>query len=326
MVGSRLKKRLKNCWNKMIFDKIASFIVSYVGLTGRASDALHFWILDSLKITFILFLVILGVGYLRTYLKPEKVRDYLKGKHSIVGYIGAGLLGIVSPFCSCSTIPLFLGFVSAGVPFGMTITFLAVSPMVNEAATVVLFGVLGWKITALYILGGLSVGIIGGYILTNLGFDEQVKEFDIGEQTYCEADVSTSERMNRAFQEAKSIVSQVLPYVFLGVGIGVVIHGYVPREIIIQYLRGALAVPAAVAVGVPIYTSIMGVIPVVESLLGKGLPIGTSIVFMMSVAALSLPQFVMLKKVMKKKLIIAYAGMISIGIILLGLTFNLVLA
>lgn len=307
----------------MIFDRIADFIVSATGITGKAADALHFWFYDSLKIMAILFLVIFAVGFLRTYLKPEKVRDYLKGKHSIFGYIGAGLLGIVSPFCSCSTIPIFLGFVGAGIPFGMTITFLFVSPMVNEAAVVVLFGLLGWKVTLLYVLGGVTIGVIGGYTLTKLGFAKYVKEFSFGGENYSEENISMKKRANKALEEAKRIVKQITPYVLIGVGIGALIHGYVPTKVITQYLSGGLAVPAAVLVGVPVYTNIMGVIPVVESLIGKGLPIGTSIAFMMSVAALSLPQFVMLKKVMKKKLIITYALMISVGIILLGLLFNL---
>ncbi len=210
----------------MVFEEIANFLVSLTGLTGRPADAFHFWVYDSLKIVFILFLVIFGVGYLRTYLKPERIRDYLKGKHSIIGYVGAGLLGIVSPFCSCSTIPIFLGFVSAGITFGMTITFLSVSPMVNEAATVVLFGVLGWKVTVLYILGGVSVGIAGGYILTKLGFDRYIRKFEGVEQCYCEADVTIRERVDRAYKEAKGIVKGVVPYVLIGVGIGAFVHGY----------------------------------------------------------------------------------------------------
>ncbi|MFW5912422.1 MAG: permease [Candidatus Hadarchaeota archaeon] len=306
----------------MIFDMIADYIVSLTGLSGRAAEALNFWIYDSLKISFILFLVILGVGFVRTYVKPEKVREYLKGKHSILGYLGAAVLGIVSPFCSCSTIPLFLGFVGAGVPFGMTITFLFVSPMVNEASVVVLFGILGWKITLLYVIGGVAIGVAGGYSLTKLGFEKYVREFDIGDQDYSEKEIGLRERSKMAYREAKEIVKSVIPYVLIGVGIGAVVHGYVPQEVVTEYLTGSLAVPAAVAVGVPIYTNIMGVIPVVESLIGKGLPVGTSIAFMMSVAALSLPQFVMLKKVMEKRLIVTYALMISIGIILLGLMFN----
>lgn len=309
----------------MVFEWIASFIVGSLGLTGRLADAIHFWIYDTLKILFILFAVILGVGYLRTYIKPRKIRNYLKGKHSIFGYIGAAALGIVSPFCSCSTIPIFLGFVSAGIPFGMIITFLFVSPMVNEAAVVVLFGTLGWQVTLAYVLGGVAIGIIGGFILTKFGFEKYIREFDVASQNRADEEISKRERLELATTEAKDIVRQILPYVIIGVGIGAAIHGYLPQELIGKYLTGSLAVPAAVIVGVPIYTNIMGVIPVVESLIGKGVPIGTSIAFMMSVAALSFPQFVMLKKVMRKKLIVVYAAIISLGILMLGLLFNLIL-
>ncbi len=306
----------------MVFEIIADYVVSLSGLSGKAAEALNFWVYDSLKISFILFLVIFGVGFLRTYIKPEKVKEYLRGKHSIIGYGLAAVLGIVSPFCSCSTIPIFLGFVAAGIPFGMTITFLVVSPMVNEASTVVLFGILGWKITLLYVLGGVTIGIIGGYLLNKLGFEKYVKEFGIGDQEYEEQKIGFKERGKRAYREAKDIITSVIPYVLLGVGIGAIVHGYVPQEIVTNYLTGQFAVPAAVAVGVPIYTNIMGVIPVMETLIGKGLPLGTSIAFIMSVAALSIPQFVMLKKVMEKRLIASYALVISIGIITLGLLFN----
>lgn len=309
----------------MVFEWIASFAVNGLGLTGRLADAAHFWIYDTLKIVFILFTVILGIGYLRTYIKPERIRDYLKGKHSIFGYLGAAALGIVSPFCSCSTIPIFIGFVGAGIPFGMIITFLFVSPMVNEAASVVLLGTLGWKITLAYIAGGVLIGVSGGFILKKLGFEKYIKEFDMASKKHIDEEISKRQRLKLATTEARDIVKQILPYVIVGVGIGAAVHGYLPEELITNYLTGPLAVPVAVLVGVPIYTNIMGVIPVVESLIGKGLPIGTSIAFMMSVAALSLPQFVMLKKVMEKKLIAAYAAIISIGILSLGLLFNLVL-
>ncbi|PTD93473.1 hypothetical protein C9439_07885 [archaeon SCG-AAA382B04] len=305
----------------MVFEQIANYIVDYLGVTGKAAEALNFWIYDTLKITFILLIVIFGIGYLRTYISPEKIRNYLENKHSIIGYLAASLLGIVSPFCSCSTIPIFLGFVSAGVPFGMTITFLVTSPMINEAAIIVLFGVLGWKITAIYLIGGILIGILGGIALTKLGFQKYVREFNFG-NTNPETDTNHKDRIKQAFREGTNIVTSILPYVIIGVGIGALIHGYVPRELITSYLTGNLAVPAAVVVGVPIYTNIMGVIPVVESLIGKGLPIGTSIAFMMSVAALSLPEFVLLKKVMKKELITAYALVISTGIILMGLFLN----
>jgi hypothetical protein len=309
-----------------MFKFIASSIVEFFGITGRIGNSVEFWIYDTLKITVIMLVVISAVSYLRTYLPPEKIRDFLKGKKAIVGYLLAALLGVISPFCSCSTIPLFLGFVGAGVPFGMTITFLFISPMVNEAAVVVLFGSLGWEIATGYLLGGLAVGSIGGLILTKLNFDRYVVDFEFGGDG---AEVESSrqpvkKRISEAFTDAKKIVTKIFPYVIVGVGLGAAIHGFMPEEFIRGTLQGSLAVPAATALGMPIYTSIMGVIPVAESLIGKGLPIGTAIAFMMSVAALSVPQFVMLKQVMKRQLIIAYGGIIGIGIMALGLVFNMI--
>ena len=306
----------------MVFKFIAESVVSALGLTGNLADAVEFWVYDSLKITFILLLVIFGVGYLRTYLPPEKVREFLTGKHSIFGYFTAALLGIVSPFCSCSTIPLFLGFVGAGVPFGMTITFLFVSPMVNEAAVFVFIGVLGWKITLIYILAGVTLGVVSGYVLNRLGFDKYIIDFDSPVDCGCDEDLTHKERAERAYLEAKDIFKRVIPYVMIGVAIGAAVHGYVPQEAVTSYLTGNLAVPLAVLVGIPVYTNIMGVIPVVDTLISKGLPIGTSLAFMMSVAALSLPQFIMLKRVMKKELILAYIALIGSGIVLMGLLFN----
>ena len=308
-----------------MFKYIAASLIELTGLTGRLADSLEFWIYDTLKITVIMLGVVFAVSYLRTYLPPEKIRNFLKGKKAFVGYVFAGILGIISPFCSCSTIPLFLGFVGAGVPFGMTITFLFVSPMVNEAAVFVLFGSLGWRITLAYLLGGLSVGIIGGTALTKLGFERYVVDFEFGNQTSADDGLNSHRRrLQEAFEDAKEIVGRIFPYVIIGVGLGAAIHGFLPEDFIRNTLQGALAVPAATALGIPIYTNIMGVIPVAESLIGKGLPIGTSIAFMMSVAALSVPQFVLLKQVMKRNLIIAYGAIIGIGIMSLGFVLNII--
>ncbi len=309
-----------------MFKYIAVQLVNLTGLTGRLAASLEFWIYDTLKITVILLGVVFAVSYLRTYLPPERIRDFLKGKKALVGYVLAGVLGIISPFCSCSTVPLFLGFVGVGVPFGMTITFLTVSPMVNTAAVFVLFGSFGWKLTLAYVLGGLTVGMIGGSGLKLLGFERYVVDFDFAANGD-DPDVTnkpTKKRLREAYEDAKEIVGRIFPYVVIGVGLGAAIHGFLPEEFIQNTLQGALAVPAATALGIPIYTNIMGVIPVTESLIGKGLPVGTSIAFMMSVAALSVPQFVLLKQVMKRNLIIAYGGIIGFGIMLLGFVFNLI--
>lgn len=309
----------------MVFEQLATFIVSFLGLTGPLREAVHFWIYDTTKITALLVAIIFGVGYLRTYFPPEKIQAYLADKHAVTGYVFAALLGVVSPFCSCSTIPIFLGLVGAGVPFGITITFLAVSPMINEAALVILPGVVGWKMTALYAVSGITIGMLSGFTLNKLGFDRYVKDFEWGDNDIELDEPSRKERARQAWTEAKDIITDVLPYVVIGVGIGAAVHGYVPAELINQYLSGPLGVFGAVAVGVPIYTNIIGVIPVVESLIGKGLPMGTGLAFMMSVAALSIPQFVILKKVMKKELIAAFAATVATGILIIGLLFNTVI-
>ncbi|MFA9417870.1 permease [Natrinema sp. HArc-T2] len=309
----------------MVFQQIATYVVDALGLTGSLRAAAHFWIYDTLKILSILIVVIFGVTYLRTYFPPEKIRDYLEGKRAITGYALAALLGIVSPFCSCSTIPIFLGMVGAGIPFGITITFLAVSPMINEAALVVLPGVVGFKLTALYAVSGIVIGMSSGYTLNKLGFDRYIEEFNFGDSDVEIDEPSRRERAREAYVEAKDIIVEIVPYVIVGVGAGAAIHGYLPGELVTQYLSGPLGVFGAVAVGVPMYTDILGVIPVVESLIGKGLPVGTGLAFMMSVAALSFPQFMILNKVMKKELIAAYATTLAAGILTIGLLFNLLL-
>jgi uncharacterized membrane protein YraQ (UPF0718 family) len=309
----------------MVFKQIADYVVDGLGLEGPLRAATHFWVYDTLKILAILTAVIFGVTYLRTYFPPEKIRDYLDGKTAFTGYALAALLGIVSPFCSCSTIPIFLGMVGAGIPFGITMTFLAVSPMINEAALVVLPGVVGLELTAIYAVSGITIGMTSGYTLNRLGFDRYVDEFEFGDSGVDLDEPTRRERLRDAYTEAREIILEIVPYVIVGVGVGALIHGFVPGELIEKYLSGQLGVFGAVAVGVPMYTDILGVIPVVESLIGKGLPVGTGLAFMMSVAALSLPQFMILKKVMHKELIVAYAGTLSTGILLIGLLFNVIL-
>ena len=309
----------------MVFERFATYVVDAIGLTGAPRAAAHFFVYDTLKILAILAAVIFGVTYLRTYFPPEKIRDYLDGKTAFTGYALAALLGIVSPFCSCSTIPIFLGMVGAGIPFGITVTFLAVSPMINEAALVVLPGVVGLELTALYAVSGITIGMTSGYTLNKLGFDRYVDDFEFGDSGVDIDEPTRRERLEEAYVEAKGIIREIIPYVIVGVGVGAVIHGYLPERLVETYLSGQWGVIGAVAVGVPMYTDILGVIPVVESLIGKGLPVGTGLAFMMSVAALSLPQFMILKKVMQKELIAAYAGTLATGILIIGLLFNAVL-
>lgn len=310
-----------------MFRSIAEFITSFLPLTGRLLEIAEYWLYNNLKIIFILGLIVFVIGYLRTYFPPEKIRDYLKGKRSIVGYFLASGLGIISPFCSCSTIPIFLGLVSAGVPFGIIITFLFVSPMVNLAAIMVLFGTLGWKVAFSYLVGGVLVAVGGSVLLSKLKMDRYLIDFELSSagNSSREAKPKKRERLKLAFDDGVNILKQVVPYVLLGVTVGAVIHGLVPENLIVDHLSGPLSVPGAVLIGVPVYSSIMGVIPVAESLIAKGLPVGTAIAFMMSVAALSLPQFILLKKAMKKKLLFYYGGVLSLGIVILGIFLNFIL-
>ncbi len=307
-----------------MFRDIAEFIISFLPITGQLASILEYWIYNNLKILFILFLVVFIVAYLRTYFPPEKIRDHLKGKNSIFGYFFAVILGIISPFCTCSTIPIFLGLVSAGIPFGIIITFLFVSPMINFAAIVVLLGTLGLSITLAYVIGGIVISILGSLILVKMKADRFLINFNINNfNTFQLKEPSRRERLKNAYQDGITIIKQIFPYVLLGVTVGAGIHGFVPSEIIINYLSGILAVPVAVIIGVPVYTDIMGVIPIAESLIEKGLPIGTAVAFMMSVAALSLPQFILLKKAMQKRLLFYYGAILSLGIIILGIFLNI---
>ncbi|MEF8847139.1 MAG: permease [Candidatus Paceibacterota bacterium] len=310
-----------------MFNSVAEIITSILPVTGKVAGILQYWIYENLKILTILAIVVFFVGFLRSFVSPDKIREYLKGKHSLVGYFLAAVLGVVSPFCSCSTIPIFLGLVSAGVPFGIIITFLFVSPMVNLAAVAVLLGSLGWKLTLAYLIGGIFVAISGSLLMSKLGLEEYLIDFDskVGEADQSEEEkISLKRRFKMAAEEGLNIFKQIVPYVLLGVTVGSFIHGLVPKGAIESYLSGPFSVPLAVVVGVPIYTNIVGVIPVTQSLISGGLSIGTAIAFMMSVAALSLPQFILLKKAMKMKLIVYYGAILSLGIILLGYFLNFI--
>ncbi len=308
-----------------MFENFAEFLVSFLPVTGQFVGVVEYWIYNNLKIIFILFLVVFIISYLRTYFPPEKIRDYLKGRNAIFGYSFAIIMGIISPFCTCSTIPLFFGLVAAGIPFGIIITFLFVSPMINFAAIVLLFSSLGVEITLAYLIGGIVVAVLGSFILVKMKMERFLVSFSIK----TDQNISTlqgltkKERLKLTYEDGAETIKQIIPYVFLGVTVGAGIHGFVPEEIIGNYLSGFFSVPGAVIVGVPIYTDIMGVIPIAESLVKKGLPIGTAVSFMMSVAALSLPQFILLKKAMKKELLFYYGATLSVGIIILGFFLNI---
>ena len=304
---------------------------SVLGLDSatHAGQALDFFIYDVIKIFILLATMIFLVSYIRTYITPEKARKWLGDKKGIHYNFLASLVGVVTPFCSCSSVPIFIGFVGAGVPLGITFSFLITSPMVNEAAIAVLGGSVGWFATGLYVLSGILIGTIGGYIIGKMKLEDEVEEFvfnaTIGEVE--QEDLVPKQRAEFAWGESKDIVKKVWPYIIIGVGVGALFHGYAPEGIMAQYagVNNPLAVPVAVGLGVPLYSNVMGLIPIAESLIGKGLPVGTALAFLMSVTALSFPELIILKKVLSTKLIMIFVTIVTIGIIITGYLFNWIL-
>lgn len=293
-------------------------------------DAASFFIYDTIKIFLLLAVIIFFISALRTFLPREKVRNILSGRKGYFGNVLASLFGIITPFCTCSAIPLFLGFLEAGVPLGTTFSFLVASPMINEVAIVLLFGLFGWKIALLYITSGFIIAILSGIVIGKLKVENLVEEFVYKSNQNGQLklpEMAWKQRVNYAKTYTIGIIKKVWLYIIIGIGIGAWIHGFVPTDFLAQY-AGAdkwYAVPLAVLVGIPLYSNAAGVIPLVGVLSEKGVAMGTSLAFMMAVTGLSLPEFMILKKVMKVKLIIFFAGIIGIGIIFTGYLFNLVL-
>jgi hypothetical protein len=294
------------------------------------AGAVNFFIFDVAKIFILLSVIIFAVSMIRSYLPPEKIRAILSRKNKYVGNLLASLLGIITPFCSCSAIPLFLGFVQAGVPLGTTFSFLVASPMINEVALVLLLGLFGWKIALIYILSGLIIAILSGIVIGKLKIENLVEPFVY--QNFINGNVdlpsmSRKERIIYAKDYTLDILKKVWPYILIGIGVGAWIHGYVPADFLARYAGSDkwYAVPLAVLVGIPLYSNAAGIIPLVSALTEKGVAMGTTLAFMMSVTALSLPEFMILKKVMKTKLILIFAGIVGIGIMFTGLMFNLIL-
>ena len=260
----------------------------------------------------------------------ERVRLILSQKNEYTGNILASLLGIITPFCSCSAIPLFLGFIQAGVPLGVTFSFLVASPMINEVALVLLLGMFGWKIALIYIASGLFISIFSGIIIGKMKVENLVEPFVFEESkngNIIFLKMTKKERITYALNYTKNILQKVWPYILIGIGVGAWIHGYVPADFLAQYVGSDkwYAVPLAVLIGIPLYSNAAGIIPLVSALTEKGVAMGTTLAFMMSVTALSLPEFMILKKVMKTKLILIFAGIVGLGIILTGYLFNIIL-
>lgn len=293
-------------------------------------DALSFFIYDTIKIFLLLAVIIFVISTLRTFLPREKVKTILSGRKGYLGNVLASLFGIITPFCTCSAIPLFIGFLEVGVPLGTTFSFLVASPMINEVALVLLFGMFGWKIALLYIVSGLIIAIFSGIIIGHLKVENLVEEFVYKSNQNGQlksTEMNWKQRVDYAKNYMFGIIKKVWIYIIIGIGIGAWIHGYVPMDFLAQYASADkwYAVPLAVLIGIPLYSNAAGVIPLVGVLSEKGVAMGTSLAFMMAVTGLSFPEFMILKKVMKIKLIIIFAGIVGIGIIFTGYLFNLIL-
>jgi uncharacterized membrane protein YraQ (UPF0718 family) len=312
------------------FSSFLTYSVFSLHQGSHLGAAVQFFLYDTPKVLMLLVLVIYGVGILRTFFTPEGTRRILAGKRESVGNILAALLGVVTPFCSCSAVPLFIGFVSAGVPLGVTLSFLVAAPMVNEIALVLLYGLLGWKVAALYLFTGLLIAVVSGWIIGRLGMEKHIEEWVRELRTSADAVPETSlswhERLHAGRTAVIDIVSRVWIYVIAGIAVGAGIHGYVPEGFLAAVMgRGAWwSVPAAVVIGIPMYSNAAGIVPIIHALLEKGAALGTVLAFMMSVIALSLPEMVILRKVLKPAMIGVFIAVVGSGILLVGYLFNMI--
>ena len=298
----------------------------------RLGEAVHFFIEDVTKIFFLLAVIIYLMGLMRAIISPERVRKIVAGRSRLVSYPLASGLGSITPFCSCSSVPLFIGFLEAGIPLGVTMAFLITSPMINQVAVVVLAAAVGWKVAVLYVITGMVVGMLGGLVIETFKLEKWVEEYvwkiHMGEVAVQAVGSSFKARTAFAWGEVKEIVGRIWKYVLIGVGLGAALHGFVPQGFFTDYASASnpFAVPLAVIVGIPLYSNATGVIPIVEALMSKGVPIGTVLALMMSVAAISLPEMIILRKVLKPQLIATFTGILFVAFIAVGFLFNFMLA
>lgn len=316
---------------------LAGFARSLTGLIPGLEPGSHwyeavaFFLYDTPKVLMLLALVVFGIGVLRTWVTPERTRAYLAGGRESTGNVLAALLGVVTPFCSCSAVPLFLGFVAAGVPLGVTFSFLISAPMVNEIALVLLYGMFGFKIAALYLVTGLAIAIVAGWILGRLKLEGWLEPWvrQVREDSASDAPVYRDwrDRADFGMHAVVDIVGKTWKYILVGIAVGAGIHGFVPEGFMADIMGSDAwwSVPAAVAVGIPLYANAAGIIPVVSALLGKGAALGPVLAFMMSVVALSFPEMVILRKVLSARLVAVFAGTVGVGILLVGYLFNTIL-
>ena len=313
---------------------MADFVVAALGQSRQTAlgEALHFFVYDTPKVLLLLTGIVFLMGVIQTFFAPERTRALLSGRRTGVGNVLAAGLGIVTPFCSCSAVPFFIGFLSAGVPLGVTFSFLIAAPMINEVALALLFGMFGWQVALLYLGLGLLVAILAGLVIGHLKMEAHLEDWVRAIQAGAPASftgggMSWVQRGRAGLDHVRDIVAKVWPYVVAGIALGAGIHGYVPEDFMASFMGKDVwwAVPAAVVLGVPMYTNAAGIIPVVEALIGKGAALGTVLAFMMSVIALSAPEMIILRKALKPRLIATFAGVVALGILLVGYVFNAVL-
>ncbi|BAF69145.1 permease [Nitratiruptor sp. SB155-2] len=309
---------------------VDTLVYQWLGLSGKLADAFDFFIYDTVKIFTLLVVIIFLITLIRSYFPIERVRDYLATKHPLVGHVLAALFGIITPFCSCSAIPLFLGFLQARIPLGITFSYLISAPMNNEIAIALLFALFGWKITALYIGFGLLVAILAGIIIGKMDLEDEIliKPKPMNAEAFEAVPLPLKDRAIEARYHTMDLLKKIWAYVVIAVAIGGFIHGYVPTDLIVQ-LAGKdawYAVPLATLLGVPMYSNAAGVLPLIEVLVDKGMSLGTALSFMMAITALSLPEAMILKKIMSTRLLAIFFGVVSVGIMIIGYLFNWILS
>jgi uncharacterized protein len=312
---------------------ISDFIVDKIFLLQSGlhlTEAIRFFIFEVPKVLLLLVLIVFVVGIIRSYFSPEKTRKSLEGKSLFTGNILASLLGIVTPFCSCSAIPLFLGFVEAGIPLGVTFSFLIAAPMINEVAVILLFGLFGWKTALIYVVTGLFIAILSGWVIGKLKMEKWIadwaRDLRSGTHEMFEEKLNFSQRIDYALNTVKDIVSKVWIYIVVGIAVGAGAHGYIPEDYLVSLMGkdAWFSVPLAVLIGIPLYSNAAGIIPIISVLIEKGASLGTALAFMMAVIGLSLPEIIILKKVLKTPLIIVFVSVVGTGIMIVGFLFNFI--
>ncbi len=326
----------------MLKEPVDYFVYTLLGLSpeSQLGSALNFFIYDTIKIFLLLSVMIFAISYIRSYIPPHKVKEFLSHMNEYVGNVLAALVGIITPFCSCSAVPLFIGFVESGIPLGVTFSFLIASPMINEVAIIMLLGLFGWQVTAIYIGSGLLVAIVGGILIGRLKLEGEVEGYVYDVLNKKKANVACAcgpsveieeptqkERLRYAWDYVVEILKKVSPYVLVAIGLGALIHGYVPTDFLAQVAGkdNPLGVLVAVLIGVPLYSNAAGVLPLVAVLMEKGVPLGTALAFMMAVTALSFPEMIILRKVLKPKLLAIFIGILTVSIVAVGYLFNAIM-